>query len=460
VRRNFFGIIFADCPLIFFVVSALLATPSVMHAQPSQLNISEKLDSTVRAYLPGQVFMGTVLIEKGGTTLLKNGYGLADIDHSIENSPQTQFRIGSLTKQFTAAAILLLQQDHKLSVDDPVNRYVPNVPSAWTSVTLAQLLNHTSGIPDFTREPGFLALKLGPRPWPQAFFQLHDTTLLFQPGARFDYSSTNYELLGLVVEAASGMPYGAFLQKRIFGPLHMDATGLATDGLSLPHMAQGYALQRDGSIAPARSPQLADAWAAGAIFSTVGDLLRWERSLFSHAILSEASLKAMTTPGLGAYGFGVSVETVDGMRVISHGGAIEGFHSFLMYLPKRQITVAVLSNVEGPAADKMAEQLLSVSLGHEDVLPPISDSELDRFNGTFDLKDAGFTLTFRRDGHVLNSLSGNDVIPLVYEGLEGGKPTFFVPRLGAEISFAPNATGAMASMVLHQNGRDMVGIRQ
>jgi CubicO group peptidase (beta-lactamase class C family) len=460
VKRKFFRNIVSDRALILYAISALFATSSVTYAQPSQLKMAVHLDAVARAYLPGQVFMGTVIVAKGATTLLNNGYGLADIDHGIKNSPETQFRIGSLTKQFTAAAVLLLQQDHKLSVNDPVSRYVPNVPSAWKSVTLAQLLSHTSGIPDFTRDPGFLALKLGPRPWPQAFFQLHDTALSFQPGSRFDYSSTNYELLGLVVEAASGLPYGAFLQKRIFGPLHMDGTGLDTDGLSLPHMAQGYALQRDGSIVPAPPPQLADAWAAGAIYSTAGDLLRWERSLFSHAILSEASLKVMTTPGLGDYGFGVSVERVDGMQVISHGGAIEGFHSFLMYLPKRQITVAVLSNVEGPAADKMAEQLLSISLGHEDVLPPISDSELDRFNGTFDLKDAGFTLTFRRDGHVLNSLSGNDVIPLLYEGLEAGKPTFFVPRLGAEISFAPDKTGAMVSIVLHQNGRDMVGIRQ
>jgi CubicO group peptidase (beta-lactamase class C family) len=445
---------------LVFAIAALYASPSLAGAASVTAPIAERLDAAVKAYLPGDVFMGTVLVAKGGSTLLNKGYGLANIDRSIADGPETQYRIGSLTKQFTAAAILLLQQENRLSINDPVGRFVPSAPMAWRSVTLAQLLSHTSGIPDFTRDPSFLALKLGSSPWPLAFSRLHETALLFSPGTRFDYSSTNYELLGLVIEAASGTSYGEFLQKRIFEPLHMNATGLGADDLDPRRLARGYVLQRDGTIGIAKLPQLATAWAAGGVFSTTGDLLRWQQGLASHAILSEASLRAMTTPGASSYGFGVSIGSVDGMARISHGGAIEGFHSFLTYVPQRQLTVAVLSNVEGPAADKMAEQLLAISLGHENILPPISNIELDRFVGTFDLKDAGFALTFRRDGNILNSLSGSDVIPLLYEGQVGGIPTFFIPRLGAEISFNPDANGAMTSFILHQNGRDLLGVRQ
>ena len=225
--------------------------------------------------------------------------------------PHVEYRIGSLTKQFTAAAILLLQQDGKLSVGDLLSRYLPDTPPAWKGVTLAQLLGHTSGIPDLTHDPDFPAWSQQPRTWPEVLARFRDRPLDFAPGARFEYSSSNYELLGRVIETVSGETYGEFLRQRIFDPLGMRGSGLDRDGLVLCRRAQGYVTQRGGGLVRAEYGSLSVPWSAGAIYSTSEDLLRWEKGLFGGRLLSAASLRQMTTPGLGGYGMG-------GVRVEHH----------------------------------------------------------------------------------------------------------------------------------------------
>ena len=419
----------------------------------------ERLDAVAKSYTAGNAFMGAVLVVDGERTLLDKGYGMADLEWGIANAPEVKFRLGSLTKQFTAALVLLLQQDGKLRIEDPVSKYLADAPSSWDKITVKELLGHTSGIVNFTSLPEFRAWSMLPRTPDQEVDFFRDKPLEFEPGTKFAYSNSNYEVLGLVIERVSEKKYGALLRERILDPLGMKDTGLDTDELVLPKRAQGYRPGRGGLVL-ARSESMAVPWAAGSIYSTTGDLLRWERGLFGGKVLNDASLKAMTTAGMGGYGLGVMVAQVGDAKVVQHGGAIEGFNTFLSYVPERKIAVAVLSNVSGPAADKMAGQLLNVAMGkpvvlaneRKAVLSPYGEKDLEKFKGVYDLAP-NFSLTISVSGGMLYAQGTKQPeIHLTYGGEEGGHPRFFSADVDAEIEFVPDASGAIASLVLHQGG--------
>jgi CubicO group peptidase (beta-lactamase class C family) len=199
-------------------------------------------------------------------------------------------------------------------------------------------------------------------------------------------------------------------------------------------------------------------WAAGSIYSTTGDLLRWERALFGGKVLNDASLAAMTTAGKGDYGLGVGVVQQSGVKVIQHGGGIEGFNTQLAYVPDRKITVIVLSNVNGAAPGAMGGQLLDVVMGKSVILAserkpvPITKEELQKFTGVYDLAPT-FALTVAVSGDSLTIQGTNQpALPAMYQGAEGGHPRFFIPQVNAEIEFLPDSTGAISSLVLHQGG--------
>jgi hypothetical protein len=206
-------------------------------------------------------------------------------------------------------------------------------------------------------------------------------------------------------------------------------------------------------------------WAAGSIYSTTGDLLKWEHALFGGKLLSADALKAMTTPGQGNYGLGVMVEQKDGLKLVSHGGGIEGFNTHLAYLPERQIAIVVLSNVNGIAPSAMGGQLLDVVLGKTVVLAnerktvPITKEELGKFAGVYNLMP-NFALTFTVAGDALTAQgTGQPAFPLAYQGVKDGHPRFFLDKVNAEIEFVPDASGTFASIILHQGGHDMPGQR-
>ena len=441
-------------------LSSALAASAALGADANDAALRAHLARAVSEFTPGQSFMGAALVAVGDRTLLDKGYGLADARTGLADAPDTKFRIGSLTKQFTAAAILLLQQDGKLSVGDPVSRYLPDTPPAWADITLAELLGHTSGIPDFTRDPTFAAWNQTSHTRAEVLARFRDKPLEFKPGSRFDYSSSGYELLGAVIEKVSGKSYATFLRERIFEPLGMRDTGLDRDGVVVARHAIGYRGSPGGALTPALGPSVNVAWSAGALYSTTDDLLRWESGLFGGRLLSPASLKLMTTPGLGGYGMGVIVSKIDGLTLVWHPGIIDGFGSCLLYAPDRRVTVAVLGNVQGPLTVKIGHDLMAIALGHSDVLPPATPKELDRFVGDFDLAGAGSSLTFRRDGDALDAISNGVVAPVVYEGATNGAPTFFEPLNGDEITFGVDASGAVNSLVLHEGGRNTPGVRR
>ena len=426
--------------------------------------VKARLDQIASSYAPGNAFMGSVLVVEGDHVLLDKGYGMADLEWSIPNTPDAKFRLGSLTKQFTATLVLLLQQDGKLKITDPVITYLPDMPKAWEKITIANLLGHTSGIPSFTEAKEFAVWSMSPHSTAEELALFRDKPLEFDPGSKFHYSNSNYEVLGAVIEKVSGKKYGELLRERIFDPLGMKDTGLDTDELILPQRAQGYMPGKVGLVL-ARSESMTVPWAAGSIYSTTGDLLNWERGLFGGKVLSADSLNAMTTPGRGDYGLGVMVAKKDGLNVVEHGGGIEGFNTNLIYVPDRRIAVIVLSNVNGSTPPVIGNQLLDVVLGKPVTLAserkalPISKDELTKFVGVFELAPM-FSLTFAVSEAGLTAQgTGQPALPLMYEGAKDGHPRFFSKQVNAEIEFIPDAGGTIPSLVLHQGGQDMPGKR-
>jgi CubicO group peptidase (beta-lactamase class C family) len=442
------------------LVSAFAFAGTAAAQTKDEAAVKARLEQIANSYTPNNAFMGTVLVVEGDQVLLDKGYGMADLEWQVPNAPDAKFRLGSLTKQFTATLVLLLQQDGKLNVNDPVSKYLTDAPPAWAKITLANLLGHTSGIPNFTGFKEFSTWCMSPHTPAEEIAFFKDKPLDFEPGSKFAYSNSNYIALGVVIEKVSGKKYGDLLRERIFDPLGMKDTGLDSDDLVLPKRAEGY---RPGShgLELARSESMTIPWSAGAIYSTTGDLLKWEQGLFGGKILNADSLKLMTTPGKGDYGFGVFIQTQDGVRIVSHGGGIEGFNTQLEYAPEKQIAVVALSNVNGGAPGSMGGQLMDTVLGKPVVLAgehkavPISKEELAKFVGVYDLAPA-FSLTIAISGdHLTGQGTGQPAIDLMYQGVKDGHPTFFVAPVNAEIEFVPDASGAMTSLILHQNGQSM-----
>jgi CubicO group peptidase (beta-lactamase class C family) len=420
---------------------------------------AERLDAVARSYTAENAFMGAVLVAENGRPLLDKGYGMADLEWNIPNAPDVKFRLGSLTKQFTAALILLLQQDGKLRIEDAVSKYLPDAPKSWEKITLANLLGHTSGIPDFTGAEAFAVWSMSAHTHEEEIAFFRDQPLAFEPGSQYAYSNSNYEVLGDIIEKVSGRTFGDLLRERIFQRLEMVNSGLDSDELILSKRAQGYQPGETGLV-HARSESMTVPWAAGSIYSTTSDLLRWERGLFGGKLLDEASLKAMTTAGKGNYGLGVQVTMNDGVEVVKHDGGIEGFNTQLTCAPKQGLVVVVLSNVNGAAPEAMGEQLLEVAMGKPVILAserkpvPIAKEALTKFLGAYEIKpDSALTIAVSGDSLTLQSTSGR-LRSLMYQGVLNGHPRFFVPKVNAEIEFVPDAEGAVTSLIVHQNGDD------
>jgi CubicO group peptidase (beta-lactamase class C family) len=295
-----------------------------------------------------EIFSGSVLISQHGHVLLSKGYGFADRAQKTPNGPQTRFAIGSMTKQFTAAAILLLEVQGKLKVSDLICRYIPDCPTAWGVITIKELLTHTSGIPDYLAQPDFVDYEGQPSTPLQIIAHFRDLPLDFAPGTTWAYSNSGYILLGYIIEQVSGLSYEAFLQKNILTPLNLSDTGYNHNSNGL---AIGYS---DETATPAVPMDPSIPYAAGALYSTVEDMNRWEQALTTDALLPAASRAEMFAPQAAfpggdpssGYGYGFVIGTLSGRPIIYHDGEISGFVSIEGRYPVDDVTVIILSNQE------------------------------------------------------------------------------------------------------------------
>ncbi len=320
----------------------------------------EELDAYLRNLAESQQFMGTVLVAVGDDLILDAGYGWADLESGRMNTPQTQLRIGSLTKQITAAAVLRLQELGKLDVHEPVSSYLPGYLQG-AQITAHQLLTHSAGVPNYTRRPDLAQVVQAPITLPELISQFSAQELEFPPGQRYAYSDSGYVLLTALIEAISGMSYAEFVQTEIFSPLGMLDSGydFLNDDLAQP--AQGYQMTPGG---PRQAVETDSSWAsgAGALYSTTHDLYRWEQALAGSRLLSAASEEAMFTPwvdmGQGyAYGYGWEIGEMAGHTSQTHAGNIFGYGSFIARFPQDEATIIVLGNALQLSPRVIAEDL-------------------------------------------------------------------------------------------------------
>jgi CubicO group peptidase (beta-lactamase class C family) len=419
-----------------------------------------RIDQLVQSYVPGK-FMGSVLIARGANVVFNRGFGSANLEWNMPNAPSTKFRLGSLTKQFTAASILLLEERGKLKVDDRVKKYLPDAPAAWDAITIFHLLTHTSGIPNFTTFPDYRSSEPFPSTAEQTVARFRDKPIDFSPGEKFSYSNSGYVLLGHLIERITGGSYEHFVQENIFAPLGMKDSGYDSNTAVIHSRAAGYAPGPTGPV-NAGFVHMSIPYAAGGLYSTTEDLLRWEQGLFGGKLLSAVSLQKMTTPFKSDYAFGLLVHTAGGHKVIDHNGGIEGFNTYMAYYPEDQLTVVVLANLNGSAPDEMGPKL--GALVHGETVQLISERKeiavsrqiLAQYVGTFELVP-GFNIMITLDGdQLMMQLSGQPRFPIFAES----ETRFFLKVVDAQIEFGKDDKGAVTSVVLHQNGRDQRAMRK
>ncbi len=321
----------------------------------SAQDLAQQVDALMSAYHETGQFNGSVLIASGDEVVYERGFGEADMSWGIANAPDTRHRIGSVTKQFTAALVLQLVEAGEIDLDAPITRYLPDYPAAQGAVTIHQLLAHTGGIPEHLGRPGFADIMRDPTA-PEAFLAFFSGLPLdFEPGSDFAYSNSGYFLLGAIIERVTGQTYADALRQRLIEPLGLSDTGYQDNTTILDRMASGY--DRTGSgFQHAAYIDASIPYAAGMMYSTVRDLLAWTRALHkAEPFESAQTLERMTTPVLNDYGYGIGNSTMpvgDGsVRMIGHNGGIPGFRSMLIYFPESEQTVAVISNTGDNAGD-------------------------------------------------------------------------------------------------------------
>lgn len=358
-----------------------------------------------------------VAVRIGGEIVHAAGYGLANLEWGLPIDPDTVFRIGSITKQFTGAAILRLAERGKLGLDDRIERHLPEYPMNGRTITVRQLLNHTSGIKNVTELPLFAEFQRKDHTLKQAIALFQDLPPDFEPGEKWRYSNSGYILLGAIIETVAGQDYATFLQEEFFGPLGMTRTSYLLDAPIVTKRASGYEPTRSGPVNT--SPiSMTLPHAAGALGSTVGDLLTWDAALHGGRVLSAESYAAMITPGKlndgspTTYGLGLSRGAYRGIDAIGHNGGINGFVSTLEYWPGSDLSVAILANITSFPTASARLALVRRALGLEDVVREIvkaSEAELAACEGlyTFEAgplrlkaKDGALAAAYPRPGSI------------------------------------------------------------
>jgi CubicO group peptidase (beta-lactamase class C family) len=419
------------------------------------------MEQVVQSYVDSKQFMGAALVARDGKVLLSKGYGFANLEWGVANSPASKFRLGSITKQFTAACILLLEERGKLKVDDPVKKYMTDAPAAWDKVTIFNLLTHTSGIPSFTGFPDYASTEAIATTPEKLVARFRDKPLEFQPGEKWNYSNSGYVLLGYLIEKISQQTYSEFVQENIFTPLGMKDSGYDSNSAIILHRASGYTPGAKGPI-HAGYIDMSIPFSAGALYSTTEDLLRWEQGLMGGKLLSAASLQKMTTPFKNDYAFGLAVHAVNGHKVMEHGGGIEGFNTEIAYYPEDKLTVVVLANLNGGVPEAIANALAQVAHGEKVVLPSerkvitVSPAILGTYVGTYQLTpDFAIVMTLE-GGQLMTQATGQSKLPLFAES----ETKFFLKVVDAEVEFFKNEKGEVTHLILHQGGQDQKGIKK
>lgn len=425
-----------------------------LHAQ----NISEKMDALVAAYAKETGFNGVVMVAQKGNILFQKGYGYKNAEEKMNNDVQTIFQVGSITKQFTAALIMQLQQEKKLSVNDKLSKYYPSYPNG-DKITIENLLTHTSGIFNYTNDTSLMKSDVT-RSYSEKELvaTFRDKPLSFEPGSKWEYSNSAYTLLGFIIQKVTKKPYEQVMRERILQPLQMANSGFDFTHLNNSNKAKGYFSLRPEKAMPAPVVDSTIAYAAGALYSTVDDLYKWERAIYTNKILMPESWKRTFTPLKNKYGYGWGIDTLYGKNYTAHSGGIHGFSSYLMRFPEDELAIIALSNSSsnvGKLTRNLAavfyDQPYEITKAKEEI--KIEPSALQQYTGVYKLAP-NFSITITSEGSQLKAQATGQPIAEIYPQKEN---FFFYKVVDAQIEFQKDEKGAVTSLVLHQNGQQIKG---
>lgn len=441
---------------------------------------SKRFETYIRARAALGHFNGTVIVARNDKIIFQRGIGFADFEQRSRATPATRYAVASLTKQFTAAAVLQLRDAGRLSLNDSICKWLEPCPAAWRPARIENLLNHTAGVADYEepRELGsaaYIALVSQPDNLISIVRESAAKPLEFEPGKKWHYSNTGYVLLAKIVTKASGEPYAQYVERHLLIPAGMNqslmykpfvmrnlAHGYELRNQSLKQVAEGVTLTNSEALRPAIMGDFSGEHGDAGLISTAGDLVRWIRALHSGLILKRSSVAEMTRAGRAGYGYGVEVAERFKTKLISHTGGLPGFASRLDWYPEKGLMVAVLSNVGGVRFSAVASDLAAIALGEPYAIPvrhhlmDQPEDVLRRWVGDYRMSDGISSVTVDPKGLLMYKSPAGMTALLMPESSK----IFYVPLIEGRLEFEAGVDAAADRLTLRYGGRTLLGRRQ
>jgi CubicO group peptidase (beta-lactamase class C family) len=434
-----------------FILFAVLITSLPVFSQ----DITAQLDTLLQAYFVQNKFSGTVLVSKGGTVLLDKGYGYRNVANHVLHDKNSVFQIGSVTKQFTTAIILRLQAEKKLNVQDHISKYFPQYPKG-DSITIENLMLHTSGIYNYTNDGTFMKNEVTKPASKEKLMPLFQNKPLdFSPGTGWNYSNSAYLLLGYIIESVTKKHYEQVVHDYIFTPLKMTHSGFDFTHLQSKEKSTGYWGQKDTGAAPIVDSSVS--FAAGAIYSTTDDLLRWHQGLMKNIVLTSAQQEKAYTPVKNKYGYGWIIDSLYGKRMLSHGGGIHGFTSMFSRLPEDDVCIVLLSNTSSPTLNEITKSIYAILYNKPYTIPQVKkeitlpEEKLKQYLGEYTIKEGLNLIITLKDGELIGSPT-NQPASVLYAEKEDH---FFVKEHDIRLKFFRNEKQEVNGFILYQGGMEV-----
>ena len=434
-------------------------------SQSYQSKIDAVVSSTYSSKEPGI----SVLVAKDRKAIYSKAFGKSNLELNTPLETNSVFQIGSITKQFTAISILMLEEQGKLSVEDKIGKYIPEYAEIGKDITIHHLLNHTSGIKNRTPvgDKGFIS-KTNMSPTELiAYFK--DEPLEFKPGERFKYSNAGYILLGRIIEIVSGQPYSDFIEQNIFDKIGMKNSSCGDMKQVIPNLTKGYIIEQNDFV-KSDYINLSLAYSAGAILSTTEDLLKWQNALLSNTLLKASSIKQAMTPTLlnsgkrVPYGYGFRFSKLGNSPVIAHTGSTKGFTSIALFLPKEKLYITALTNCNCKNVNNVAKQVAELFVNLPDnKITDVENNQPERksidvpseilsdYTGTYEVKpNVNLTIGLDNTNQLYLLAPGQTKKVELFAETQNH---FFVKIVDAEITFNTNEKGKVISLTMNQSGR-------
>lgn len=433
---------------------SLFAICIIASAQTDQQRVS-KIDSIFEVYTQKNMFSGSVSISRKGTVLLSKGYGMANYSYDVPNTPQTKFKLASVSKQFTAMAIMILQEQGKLSTDDKLAKFIPDYPNG-DKISIHHLLTHTSGVHSFTSDGYYDSIMVHPHTLTKIISYFKNTKLDFEPGEKFSYSNSGYILLSYIIEKVSGKAYSEFLTSQIFEPLGMKNSGVFVGDKLVKNLAGGYT-KGDTGLENAPYIDMSVPAGAGGLYSTVEDLQIWDRAFYGEKLVKKATIDKIVTPFKNKYAYGWKVDEYAAHSLITHSGGIEGFNTVISRFPQDELCVVILKNVDNYSAfnaGKICNAILfdqKYELPVDRVAAKIDKAIGQKLCGDYEF-EPGFVLTVTLEAdRMFAQATGQPKLEIFCEN----NYYYFCKDVNAQFEFLKDKKGNINMLTLFQNGNKM-----